>query len=341
MVGQARLQVGPASRRGFTLIELLVVMAIIAMLIALLLPAVQGARETARKTQCINNVKNLVLALHNYESSNRVFPPGMVSPGLPCEAPIPIPPQQFPEIYQFPVKPPQGQSPLIINNWIVSNLWGWQSTILGQLDQSTVQLQYSPIGKFFDCTTGGPSPNLQYLANVIPTYTCPSAILPSARPLLPAQNQIPLGYTTYRGNLGTLQWDTNTSTMLGGNNGMLFVNSAVGFADVGDGVTTTILIGESYLGFWADAESCCVGGATLADRTAAGEIVLGDALTGGHWLSAANGNHRFSFGSMHSGVFVAGMVDGSTKTLGVNMDRNVLMALMTRNGRENIGDQKF
>lgn len=341
MVGQARLQVGPASRRGFTLIELLVVMAIIAMLIALLLPAVQGARETARKTQCINNVKNLVLALHNYESSNRVFPPGMVAPVVPevtCEQPLPV---TFPEVYQFPVKPPQGQAPLIINNWTVSTYWGWQSTILGQLDQSTVQLQYAPIGKFFDCTTGGQSPNLQYLANVIPTYTCPSSILPSARPLLQAAQQIPLGYASYRGNLGTLQWDNNNSVWIGGNNGMLFVNSAVGFADVGDGVTTTILIGESYLGFWADAESCCVGGATLADRTAAGEQVLGDPLTGGHWLSSSNQNHRFSFGSMHSGVFVAGMVDGSTKTLGVNMDRNVLMALMTRNGRENIGDQKF
>ncbi len=338
MVRQARQQVSPASRRGFTLIELLVVMAIIAMLIALLLPAVQGARETARKTQCINSVKNLVLALHNYESSNRVFPPGMVAPGLPCETPLPA---IFTEPYLFPVKPPQGQQPLVITTWNVSNLWGWQSTILGQLDQGTVQLQYAPVGKFFDCTAGAPSPNLQYLANSIPVYQCPSAILPNARPLLQASQQIPLGYATYRGNLGTLRWDSTNNVMVGGTNGMLYVNSAVGFADVGDGVSTTILIGESYIGFWADAESCCVGGALIADRTAAGETVIGDALTGGHWLSSSNGNHRFSWGGMHSGIFVAGMVDGSTKQLGSNMDRNVLMAIMTRNGRENIGDQKF
>ncbi len=63
-------------RRGFTLIELLVVIAIIAVLIALLLPAVQAAREAGRRAQCINNMKQLGLALHNYESTNQTFPLG-------------------------------------------------------------------------------------------------------------------------------------------------------------------------------------------------------------------------------------------------------------------------
>src|SRR5437016_3586102 len=64
-----------SKKRGFTLIELLVVIAIIAVLIALLLPAVQAAREAARRAQCVNQLKQLGLAVHNYHSTNDGLPP--------------------------------------------------------------------------------------------------------------------------------------------------------------------------------------------------------------------------------------------------------------------------
>jgi prepilin-type N-terminal cleavage/methylation domain-containing protein/prepilin-type processing-associated H-X9-DG protein len=72
-------------RRGFTLIELLVVIAIIAVLIGLLLPAVQAAREAARRAQCMSNLMQLGIALHNYEGAHEVLPPGVINPSGPIK----------------------------------------------------------------------------------------------------------------------------------------------------------------------------------------------------------------------------------------------------------------
>jgi prepilin-type N-terminal cleavage/methylation domain-containing protein len=102
-----------AARQGFTLIELLVVIAIIAVLISLLLPAVQQAREAARRTQCKNSLKQLGLAIFNYESSYSTFPPGWVQPNIPMGRPF------------------------------ASNCWGWNALVLPFLDQANIYNQIS------------------------------------------------------------------------------------------------------------------------------------------------------------------------------------------------------
>ena len=129
--------------RGFTLVELLVVIAIIGILIALLLPAVQAAREAARRSQCLNNLKQTALALHNYHDVNKRFPPMAV-----------------------PTNSPGGWNQ--VGGDFRSEFWSatWVTMILPMMEQSALADQYDPRlpSAAQPAVTGSP----------IPTLRCPS-----------------------------------------------------------------------------------------------------------------------------------------------------------------------
>jgi prepilin-type N-terminal cleavage/methylation domain-containing protein len=141
-----------ASGRAFTLIELLVVIAIIAVLIALLLPAVQMAREAARRTQCRNNLMQLVLAVHNYESAHEVLPPGVVNPDGPIES--------------------------TASGYHVS----WLVQILPFVDQGNVHAHVDFARGVYDAA------NTTVRATEIEVFFCPSERSPGASPAGPSQS---------------------------------------------------------------------------------------------------------------------------------------------------------
>lgn len=323
-------------RQGFTLIELLVVIAIIAMLAALLLPAVQQAREAGRRSQCINNLKQIVLAMHNYESSFKSFPPGYIDP-----APgVIVGMQQLPEPATITTMNNATRQVTTVTQWYMPPNWGWQAFILSNMDMGTMQLNFSlPKYGMYTSTAGAATqtPNEQYVPTVIPSYICPSlGNLPAQRP--GSGLSANWAYGSYRGCMGAYDNDgSDASQNLQTNppttpNGMLYLNSAVRISDVTDGTSNTIMLGDSLFGYWADSYSCCV---RVWNDFPGGHPDMFDA----YWqVPQTIGNlsvtlQFFSFGSTHSGNLVCvAVADGSTKTISKTIDKNVFKAISTRNG---------
>ena len=199
---------GRFARPGFTLIEVLVVIAIIAVLLALLLPAVQTAREAARRTQCKNNLKQIGLALHNYESALERLPPSSTS------------------ILDFGVWS---------TNPTQYHLHSWSSLILPQLDLGAT---FSEIN--YDVSSLDPL-NYRMAAKKMPIYRCPSfngpdfsqdPLYTKLSPNYATRNYVALGATTV-GNLWVAP------------DGVIYPGSKNRIADIRDGSSNTILIAET------------------------------------------------------------------------------------------------
>lgn len=200
-------------RRGFTLIELLVVIAIIAVLIALLLPAVQQAREAARRTQCRNNLKQLGLALHNYESSVTTLPPNMV---------------------------PGGNFAYSAGNW------GVLAYLSPYLDQTNIYNSMNlnmPTYQSSSPYNIDPS-NQKAASTIVPMFLCPSD---KAKSLGNDYGVTGLSPSNYCANQGTgIITGANGSPYDA--SGVMYANSRVRLGDITDGTSNTACMSESLLG---------------------------------------------------------------------------------------------
>ena len=292
-------------RRGFTLVELLVVMAIIAMLASLLLPAVQKARESGRRTECLNNIHNLALAAQTYHDTQGSFPSGWIEkPGVPLELTFAEP---------LRLRASRGEAQVVVNEWLYTEPFPWPTLMMPNIEQANAVPNFRESKLPPDGVAFADWDNFRILQMTIPVYVCPSAVLPGSPPES-------LGYGSYRGNMG-----------LDGTDGVMYGNSGVKIRDIADGTSNTLLLGDTLFGFWGDQSSCCARfnpDITSRDFNA-------------HWTNTDGDftEHYFGFGSWHTGVVNFARCDGSTKSLSTAIDRGVLYSLATRNGGERVGEE--
>ncbi len=310
-----------AARRGFTLIELLVVIAIIGVLVGMLLPAVQSVREAARRAECTNNMRQLGLALHGFESAFRVFPASgwtQAGPGNPQGKYVSWRPLILPFVEQTALRDLYDVG---LNWWEGSNLVTASVPVL-----------------LFQC------PSTPNRGNVI------SAVAKSPRPALTFAN--PVAPTDYEAIQGIQPSNINphlTQPIYTASNrfSAMHRNSTNRFRDIVDGTTSTIaLVETSARPFvyrkrvlrsdlsndqgicWADSE----GPFSLDGSTRDGSVEGGGPGVGATFgMNCRNDNEIYSFHPAGANFLFLG---GQVSYLNESIDLTVLAALCTRNAGE-------
>jgi type II secretory pathway pseudopilin PulG len=200
-------------------VELLVVIAIIGILVALLLPAIQAAREAARRSQCVNNLKQIGVAMHNYHDSNKAFPPGWIYNGT------------------------TGQKE-----------WGWAVNLLPYLEQDALYANLDPCRLRLHALAVDPPPSTEVqtlLQTSIPGFLCPSDVSKKladnlnfgtlANWRLAKSNYIACAaWSTKTDGGGTVRYPTRAYD----SGGMFYGNSYLKMSDCLDGTSTTIMCSE-------------------------------------------------------------------------------------------------
>jgi prepilin-type N-terminal cleavage/methylation domain-containing protein len=292
-------------RRGFTLIELLVVITIISILIGLLLPAVQSAREAASRIQCANNLKQIGLALHLYENTFQCLPPTR--------------------------GPAEGPS------------WAW--TLLPNLEQQNLYQLWQP-GWPYPGMAPGAGGNPQGIAiaqavlgHAVKIYFCPSRRSPSTASVsltFPQRNGcalpsgVPGAVGDYAANIGTTGADYPLAvpqSMPLSPNGALQAVQGVRFADISDGLSNTLMVGEKHvpqraMGVYPWDCNTFDGHNPVCNTRSAGP---------GFPLAVSRFDLGWKFGSYHPGICQFAFCDGGVRSLVNSIDPVTLGLLAERN----------
>ena len=299
------------SWKGFTLVELLVVIAIIGVLIALLLPAVQSAREAARGVNCRNNLKQLGIALYLHHDVHKTLPAGWLGTTPDGRAPL--------------AEGPPG--------------WGWTAKLLPYMEQTAV-------AKAIDF--GRPIADARNSAaaqTVIPSLLCPSDGGPprfhlhgeGAAPDGPGHDHaadlvLPsVPKSNYVGMFGTLEIEACEGLAPGvlcTSDGVFFHNRALRLADISDGLSQTILVGE---------RSSRLGGSTWLGAIAGAQEAFARIVGTVDHAPNHPTSHFDDFGSFHpfGTYFLWG--DGSVRYVNEAIDLATYQAMATRAGQEVVG----
>jgi prepilin-type N-terminal cleavage/methylation domain-containing protein len=328
-----RFCVGP--RRftgGFTLVELLVVIAIIGTLVGLLLPAVQAARESARRSQCINNFKQIALGLQGYHDARKVLPPaatGGTTNGADGGTAI---------------------TGAWFTSWTPPTDWSFHVRILPFMEFQELYNRVDFSKSYGDSSTNANgSRNNSLLLAKVPTFLCPSAVSQFGQVtnygVTPNTfNNIDTScFTSHvmgiNGPLGT-NAATGTTYISGVYNtnqaiarqGVLFANSQIPFSKITDGLSNTLMLGERS---WTGAVNfrCWTRGGMNGGQYTVSSMNVNNPIN----ATAYNGSNiqDVSFGSQHPAGAVFATVDGAVTFLSDSIDSTSYRALASRDGREN------
>lgn len=315
--------------QAFTLVELLVVIAIIGVLVALLLPAVQAAREAARRAQCSNNLKQIGLALHNYEISHGKYPPGRLGCDFGADT------SDSPLCNTTHVGARSGTSLFV---YILPFAEGESAYDALGLDVNGGIWFWNASGRDWSWTARPET--LAVVESRRPLYHCPSDSAEDQWPMSDSGFPIEPGVGSYAGMMGTNGPPSVGNSVKYTNTGMFMYAVTVQQREVTDGTSQTIFVGEVYGGDRNDQGQFSLWsyGSRVASSLRTSVNAINTPFGSGIPISTGNKVAEGTFGSLHPGGAQFAFGDGHVTLISENIDWDTYQNLATKAGGEVIED---